>query len=148
MTTPKNPRKGSPARFDGRAKIVTGAAAMVALLGGWNAIGHLENSAQAAPADSATPASLPAVLPVAGQQLQTGATLDLLGIAPVKALPALPLSLAQGAPAAAAAAGREANPVLQLPDLPTLQALPEIPTLPAQQPSQLPAAGSVRSGGS
>lgn len=152
MTTQKIPRKGSPARFNGRAKIVTGAAAMVALLGGWNAIGHLENSAQAAPADSAAPASLPAALPGAGQQLQTGATLESLGIAPVKALPALPQVLAQppaqGAPAAPVVTGSQANLALQLPDLPTLEALPEIPTLPAQQPSQPPAGSSVRSGGS
>ena len=152
MTTQKNPRKGSPARFNGRARIVTGAAAMVALLGGWNAIGHLENSAQAAPADSAAPASLPAALPAAGQQLPAGATLDSLGIAPVKALPALPQVLAQGVPAvgtlaAAAGAGSEADPVLQLPALPTLQALPELPALPSQPPPP-PAASSTRSGGS
>ena len=151
MTTQKNPRKGSPARFNSRAKIVTGAAAMVALLGGWNAIGHLENSAQAAPADSAAPASLPAALPSAGQQLQTGATLESLGIAPVKALPALPQVLAQppaqGAPAAPLVAASQANLALQLPALPTLQALPELPALPSQPPPP-PAASSTRSGGS
>lgn len=156
MTTQKNPRKGSPARFNGRAKIVTGAAAMVALLGGWNAIGHLENSAQAAPAqapamDSAAPASLPAALPVARQQVQTGATLDSLGIAPVKALPALPQVLSEGVPAAAVVTGSQANLALQLPALPTLQALPELPALPSQPPPPPPppsAASSTRSGGS
>ena len=146
MTTQKNPQKRSPARFDGRAKIVTGAAAVVALLGGWNAIGHLENSGQAVVPDSTAPAALPAAIPVMAQQIQTGATLDSLGIAPVKALPALPAALAQGAPAVAAVAGTEANPALQLPELPTLQALPELPALPAQPPP--PAASSVRSGGS
>lgn len=144
MTTQKNPQKRSPAKFDGRAKIVTGAAAVVALLGGWNAIGHLENSGPAA--DSTAPAALPAI-PVMGQQIQTGATLDSLGIAPIKALPALPPVLAQGAPAAAAVTSTAANPALQLPALPTLQALPALPALPAQPPPP-PAVSSVRSGGS
>ena len=148
MTTQKNSQKRSPAKFDGRAKIVTGAAAVVALLGGWNAIGHLETGAQAAGVDSAAPAALPASLPAAGQRVQTGATLESLGIAPVKALSALPEVLAQGVPAAAAAAGSQANPALQLPGLPTLQALPVIPTLPAQPPPPPPAARSTRSGGS
>lgn len=144
MTTQKNPQKRSPARFDGRAKIVTGTAAVVALLGGWNAIGHLETGTQAGGLAPAAPAALPA----AGQRVQTGATLESLGIAPVKALSALPEVLAQGVPAAAAAASSQANPALQLPGLPTLQALPEIPTLPAQPPPPPPAARSTRSGGS
>jgi hypothetical protein len=147
MTTQKNPRNGSPARFNSRAKIVTGAAAMVAMLGGWNAIGHLENSAQAAPADSAAPASLPAALPRVEQRVQTGATLDSLGIAPMKALPALPHVLAEGAPAAAVVTGSQTDVALQLPALPTLQALPELPALPSQPPPP-PAASSTRSGGS
>ncbi len=62
MTTQKDPHKSpqkrSPARFNGRAKIVSGAAAMVALLGGWNAIGHLENGTQAAAAPAAEAALL------------------------------------------------------------------------------------------
>lgn len=147
MTTQKNSQKRSPAKFDGRAKIVTSAAAVVALLGGWNAIGHLETGAQAGGLAPAAPAALPASLPAAGQQVQTGATLESLGIAPVKALSALPEVLAQGVPAAAAA-GSQPNPALQLPGLPTLQALPEIPTLPAQPPPPPPAASSARSGGS
>jgi hypothetical protein len=139
MTTQKNPRKRSPAKFDGRGKIVTGTAAVVALLGGWNTIGHLENGTQAASAAAA----LPAALPAAEQLVQTGATLEALGIAPVAALPALPQVLAQGNPAAGA--GSRLNLALPLSELPTLQALPGIPTLPAQPP---PVASSVRSGGS
>jgi hypothetical protein len=158
MTTQKNPRKRSPAKFDGRAKVVTGAAAVVALLGGWNAIGHLENGAQAAAggAGSALPAALPAALQGKGQRVQTGATLASLGIAPVATLSALPQVLAQGNPAVDTAGGGQANaalpppslPTLQaLPELPTLQALPELPTLPAQPPPP-PSASSARSGGS
>lgn len=146
MTTQKNPQKRSPAKFDGRAKIVTGAAAVVALLGGWNAIGHLENSGQSMVPDSTIPTAPPAAVPVMAQQIQTGVTLDSLGIAPVKALPALPAVLAQGVPAVAVVTGTEANPALQLPELPTLQALPELPAIPAQPPP--PPASSVRSGGS
>jgi len=163
MTTQKDPHKSpqkrSPAKFDGRAKIVSGAAAMVALLGGWNAIGHLENGtlAAAAPAAAAAlPAALPAAQPVAVQQVQTGATLESLGIAPVAALPALPQVLAQGS-SAGVGAGSQANSALQIPTLPTLQAvpalptlqaLPEIPAMPAQPPPPPAASSSTRSGGS
>jgi hypothetical protein len=141
--TQKNSNKRGAAKFSGRAKFMTSAAALVALLGGWNAIGHLENTAQAGTSAKNT---------VTGQQAADAITLQSLGIAPIAPLAPLPQASAQDS--AQTAAG-QTGPARQLPDLPTLQALPAIPTLPAQQPfvtSGVMQSGSqssgMRSGGS
>jgi hypothetical protein len=147
MTTQKNSNKRGPAKYSGRAKFVTSAAALVALLGGWNAIGHLENTAQAGTSAKNT---------VTGQQAADAITLQSLGIAPIAPLAPLPQASAQDrAQDSAQTAAGQTGPARQLPDLPTLQALPAIPTLPAQQPfatSGVMQSGSqssgMRSGGS
>ena len=138
--THKHPQKRSSAKYDGRAKIITSATALVALLGGWNAIGHLESSAQAAPADASGAA-------VANQQqVENAATLKSLGITPLAALPAIPQALAPGN-VSTTESPPQVGQALQLSDLHALQALPEIPALPAQQLVPLVNSGR-RSGGS
>jgi hypothetical protein len=137
MAVSRQDHKRSPAKFDTRAKLLTSAAAMLALLGGCTAIGKWERPANTSTASSGAGASLQMQDATATGSL----ALENLRIPP---LPTLPAALAR---AGQPQHSRSRVTALPLPGLPALQALPSLQPLP-DLPSPPPIGSANVSGGS
>ncbi len=130
MTTQNSKRK--PRKFDASAKVLFSTAAVAALVGGWNAIGHLDSAKAAAPSTTTTGAQ-PEVAPITESD---SAVLAALGVQPLPTLAPASAVLANTGSALAQNAG-----ALQLPDIPTLQPLQPLDQLPSVPMIQMPAGG-------
>ncbi len=146
-------RKKKNAKFNGGVKVAIAAVSTTALIGGWNAIGHLEAAQGQGAVLDATPAVAliaPTPAPTSTPGLAfTGATITLPAIPTLEIEPIPTLALASGTGAVAspgtggvtgvviapAAVSAPAMPALApLPSLPALAPLPDLPSMPAPPP--------------
>lgn len=133
-----------PAKFSGRAKALTTATAVTALIGGWSWIGHIEEAkAKAASPQPTTTVSVP-------RRAIALPTLHPLNIAPIATLVPerdLPFDIAVTDGNAVTGSSVTLQPIPALAALPTLAPLPALPVMPDIPPPVIDS-GSGQGGGS
>ncbi len=151
------PTRRKPRQFTTGAKIAATTAAVTALLGGWNLIGHLDAAQAASKADAqsagttvntATQRSL--LLPTVTPTVAATPGLPAITFAPIPALPPasalLQASISNGTSGVSLAA-ITLPPLQALAPLPTMAPLPGLPSLP-QPPAQSSGGGGGGGGNS